>query len=71
MNKKIVLILLIIISVISVIFVYNDDFIYKKEILKITSIKTINEDETSNLLGIKEKVYEKEITGIITNGKNK
>ena len=71
MNKKIVLILLILISVISVIFVYNDDFIYKKEILKITSIKTINEDESSNLLGIKEKVYEKEITGIITNGKNK
>ena len=70
-RKKIVLILLIIISVISVIFVYNDDFIYKKEILKITSIKTINEDESSNLIGIKEKVYEKEITGIITNGKNK
>ena len=70
-KKNIVLIILILISIISVIFVYNDDFIYKKEILKITSIKTINEDESTNLLGIKEKYYEKEITGTITNGKNK
>ena len=70
-KKNIVLIILILISILSVIFVYNDDFIYKKEILKITSIKTINEDESTNSLGIKEKYYEKEITGTITNGKNK
>lgn len=71
LKNNILLIVLIIISFISLIFIYNDDFIYKKEIMKITSIKTIKEDISENLLGIKEKYYDKKITGIITNGKNK
>ena len=70
-KKYIPLTIIIVLSIFSLIFVYNDDFLYKKDIMKITSIKTIKEDESQNLLGIKEKYYDKEITGIITNGKNK
>ena len=71
LKKYIPLTIIIVLSIFSLIFVYNDDFLYKKDIMKITSIKTIKEDESQNLLGIKEKYYDKEITGIITNGKNK
>ena len=70
-KKYIPLTIIIVLSIFFLIFVYNDDFLYKKDIMKITSIKTIKEDESQNLLGIKEKYYDKEITGIITNGKNK
>lgn len=71
LKKYIPLIIIIVLSIISLIFVYNDDFLYKKDIMKITTIKTIKEDESQNVLGIKEKYYDKEITGIITNGNNK
>lgn len=65
------LIIIIILSIISVIFVYNDDFLYKKEIIKITKINTIKEEISQNSLGLKERIYTRKITGVVTNGKNK
>ena len=61
----------ILLSIISLFFVYNDDFIYKEEIMKITDIEIVNTDEQKNFKGFKETHYYNEITGIITNGKNK
>ncbi len=69
--KKIISIILLIISIIILVFVYNDDFLYSKQVMKITNIETTNEEISENSLGIKEKYYTKEISGIITNGKNK
>lgn len=72
-NKKdlIIFFVILIVGILSVIFVYNDDFLYKKQIMKITSIKTIKEDSSTNTLGLNEKYYTKEIVGINTNLKNK
>ena len=70
-NKIIILICLILVSICSLIFVYNDDFLYSSQIMKITKVETIKEDESQNSLGLREKYYTKKITGIITNGKNK
>lgn len=69
--KKIILSFMIIISSITLIFVYNDDFLYSKEIMKITSINVDKESTSKNVLGLEEKLYEKKINGVITNGKNK
>ena len=69
--KKIKIIILLIVSIISLVFIYNDDYLYKEEIVKITNIKTIDKEILSNNLGLKEEHYNKSITGIITNGKNK
>ena len=72
MNKRYIsLITIILLSIIVNIFVYNDDFLYSKEILKITKITTEKTDEEQNSLGIKEKYYYRNITGIVTNGENK
>lgn len=60
-------IILFIVSIFSIIFVYNDHFLYKRPILKITSIKTETEkSETS-----KEKYYTQTIYGVIKNSKYK
>ena len=69
--KKITLIIILFISFLTLIFVYNDDFLYSKEVMKITNIKTIEEDTSSNMYGLEEKYYTKKITGVITNGKDK
>lgn len=53
-------------SVISIVFVYNDYFLYKTPILKITSIVTKEKDTNRE-----EKFYNQYITGIIQNGKYK
>ena len=70
-TKKIVFIVIFLVSTISLIFVYNDDFLYSKQIIKITKIDTINEETSQNSLGLEEKYYTRKITGIITNGKQK
>ena len=69
--KKITLIILLILSVIVLIFTYNDDFLYSKQVMKITNIELLNEEIQENSLGLKEKHYENKITGIITNGEYK
>ena len=70
-TKKIIFIVIFMVSIISLIFVYNDDFLYSNQIIKITKIDTINEETSQNSLGLEEKYYTRKITGIITNGKQK
>ena len=69
--KKIIFIVIFIVSIISLIFVYNDDFLYSKQIIKIAKIDTISEDASQNSLGLEEKYYTRKITGLITNGNQK
>lgn len=66
---KICIVLLL--SIFSIIFVYNDDFLYSNKIMKITEITTKSTDEYQNYIGFKEKHYERIIKGTITNGKDK
>ena len=70
-TKRIIFIVLFIVSAISLVFVYNDDFLYSKQIIKITKIDTISKEASQNSLGLEEKYYTRKITGIITNGKQK
>ena len=65
MNKNNIIIFLV--SIITILFVYNNYFLYKTPILKITNIK---EEKISNT-DSKEIYYEQEIEGIIKNGKYK
>lgn len=67
MKFKIKLLAMIILSLLVIVFVYNDHFLYKTPILKVTSV-------TNNLreLGdFQETYYDQEIKGIIKNGKYK
>lgn len=63
--------LILIISILAIILIYNDDFLYKKTIMKITNIEVTNTEISKNSLGFGEYHYQENITGIITNGKNK
>ena len=64
-KKKLISIIIFLISIIILIFVYNDDFLYSKQIVKITKIDTISEEISQNSLGLEEKYYMRKITGII------
>ena len=70
-TKKIIFIIIFLLSIIALFFVYNDDFLYSKQIIKIIKIDTLSEEISQNSLGLEEKYYTKKITGIITNGKQK
>ena len=70
-TKKAILIVIFLVSIIALFFVYNDDFLYSNQIIKITKIDTVNEETSQNSLGLEEKYYTRKITGIITNGKQK
>ena len=69
MNKKfkIEIIILLIFSFASIIFAYNDHFLYKTSILKVTEVK----NNTKDSLGFKETYYNQEIKGILKNGEQK
>ena len=69
--KKIIFVIIFLISIVTLVFVYNDDFLYSSPIMKITKIENVSEDVSQNSLGLKEKYYKKKIHGVITNGKNK
>ncbi len=69
--KKIIQIIILVLSIITIIFVYNDDFLYSSPIMKITEIETINEDVSQNTLGLKEKYYTRKLIGVLTNTKDK
>ena len=69
--KKVIFIILLLVSIATLIFVYNDDFLYSDQIVKVTNINVLKEDVSQNALGLEEKYYKKEIKGTITNGKNK
>ena len=64
-NYKIIIMLLL--SIVIILFTYNDYFLYKTSILKVTNIE--NKLEDSHLYG--EEYYVQNITGIIMNGKYK
>ena len=57
-KKKLISIIIFLISIIILIFVYNDDFLYSKQIVKITKIDTISEETSQNSLGLEEKYVE-------------
>ena len=63
--------ILILISLISIIFTYNNHYFYKDTIAKITNVK--NEYITTEIAdyGYKEDIYNQTITAIIKNGKYK
>ena len=72
MNKKrIIFIILLLLGIGFLIFVYNDDFLYSKEILRIKHIDNVNSYYEDNSLGLEEEYKNNKITGIITNGKDK
>ena len=71
-KKKIIInIILFILGILILFFAYNDDFLYKKEIMKITSVKEKLIDEKQGYGNFSEKYYEQNIQGIILNGKHK
>lgn len=72
-NKKdlIILIVLILLSLGLILFTQNNDYLYSKNIMKITKIKIEKQEQSTNSIGIVENHYIKKISGIITNGKNK
>lgn len=55
-KNKLISIIIFLISIIILIFVYNDDFLYSKQIVKITKIDTISEETSQNSLGLEEKI---------------
>lgn len=69
--KKMYLLIIVMVSIITIIFVYNDDFLYSSPIMKITNIEKVVEEVSQNSLGLNEKNYTNRIKGIITKGKNK
>ena len=68
-NKKLWIILLI--NIILLVFVYNDSFIYKKTLLKITKETTSYSYEDNNTSGYKEKYYKQKLKGKILNNDKK
>jgi len=67
MNFKKKLIIVFLFSFLSILFVYNDHFLYKRSILKIDSIKEKTDDNETT----KEKHITQTIFGTIKNGKYK
>ena len=61
------LIILFLLSIFSIIFTYNDYFLYKNPILKVDNIDNVVQESTIN----GEKYYNQLITGTIMNGKYK
>jgi uncharacterized membrane protein len=71
-KKRLITLLFIITSFLGlIIFSYNDDYIYKDTIMKITKIEITKQSSSTNTLGLEEKYYQKEMIGIISNGKDK
>ena len=69
--KKIILVIMLLVSAAALIFVYNDDFLYSRQIMKIKDIETVSQDISQNSLGLKEEHYKRRIKGVITNGSEK
>ena len=70
-KEKIFFLVISLLFLVITIFTFNNDFLYKKKIMKISNIKEIKEEVVVNSIGIHEKIYKKQISGIITNGKDK
>lgn len=70
-NKKMVFIIVILISIISLIIVNNNYSFYNEMIVKITKISIDNSSISTNSLNLEEKYSDQEITGIIMNTSKK
>ena len=70
-KEKIIFLVILLLFLVITIFTFNNDFLYKKKIMKISNIKEIKEEVVVNSIGIHEKIYTKQISGTITNGKDK
>lgn len=69
--KKIILIILLLVSAAALIFVYNDEFLYSRQIMKITGIDTVKQEVSHNTMGLEEEHFTRRITGEILNGSEK
>ena len=69
--KKVVLIIILLLSAGALIFVYNDDFLYSRQVMKITDIETVREEVSRNSMGLSEEHYTRKITGVVQNGRDK
>jgi len=67
MNLKVKIIILAIISIIGILLVYNDSFLYNSTIIKIENVE--NEIKDSSMF--RETYYDQKVKGIIKNGKYK
>ena len=56
MDKKIFF-LIILISLLKIVFIYNNDFLYSKKIMKINSIENIETEIYTNTVGLQETHY--------------
>lgn len=63
--------ILILVGIIILFITYNDEFLYKKPIMKITNIKETKSYDKQGYGSNIESYYEQEITGIILNTDNK
>ena len=71
LKKKIPYIILTGILFLTILFTYQNDFLYQEDILKITSIEEEKQGEATNDLGLKDEIYSQKITGIYQNGPKK
>lgn len=73
MKKNIIINLcLVLLGILIIIFIDNDSFLYKKNIMKITKVEeSVTNEVAGNIESISEKYYEQKITGIVLNGKYK
>ena len=70
-KKFLINMIIILIGILVLILAYNDDFLYKKPIMKITKVSEKFSHERQGHGSYSEKYYDQEITGVILNGKNK
>lgn len=71
-NKKIIMpVILIVMSILTVIFAFNNSFIYNTTIIKVTDEKVIETSMPTDVFGFSEKIYTQEITAVIKNGNDK
>ncbi|MDD3241900.1 MAG: YibE/F family protein [Bacilli bacterium] len=72
MKKRIIkYLILFILSLGSLVFFNNNHFLYKKDIVKIQKLETIEKSSSFNNLGLEEKYSVQKITAIYLNNKNK
>lgn len=70
-KKHLINLILIFTALLILVFTYNNAFLYKTPVMKITDIKETFIAENTGYGYLKENYYHQEITGVILNGTNK
>lgn len=70
-KKYIGSLLLVLICILTIIFAFNNSFIYDTTIVQVVNEETIKTEKPTDLFGLSEKVYTQKITGKIKNGSQK